>query len=74
MTDGTRRPPEANYFISKLARFIFGVFGWRVTGELPDVQKMLLIGAPHTSNWDGAVFYLFSLSVRAHIQFLGKHT
>ncbi len=74
MTVETRRPPEANYFISKLARFIFWVFGWHVTGELPNIPKMLLIGGPHTSNWDGAVFYLFSLSVRAHIQFLGKHT
>ncbi len=74
MTDGTRRPPEANYFIAKLARFIFWVLGWRVTGELPNVPKMLLIGAPHTSNWDGAVFYVFSLAARAHIHFLGKHT
>ena len=74
MTEGTRRPPEANYFISKLARFIFWIVGWRVTGELPNFPKMLLIGGPHTSNWDGAVFYLFSLSVRAHIHFLGKHT
>lgn len=74
MTTETRRPPEANYFISKLARFIFAIFGWRVIGELPNLPKMLLVGAPHTSNWDGAVFYLFSLAVRAHIHFLGKHT
>jgi len=74
MTDSTRRPPEANFVISKLARLIFWIFGWRMTGEVPNFPKMLMIGAPHTSNWDGAVFYLFSLSVRAHIQFLGKHT
>src|SRR5215213_7979983 len=74
MTDETRQPPEVNFFISKLAQFIFWVFGWRVTGELPNVPKMLLIGAPHTSNWDGVVFYLFSLVARAHIHFLGKHT
>ncbi|MBA3871368.1 MAG: lysophospholipid acyltransferase family protein [Anaerolineae bacterium] len=74
MTDSSGRTPEIYYFVSKLARFIFGVFGWRVTGEIPNFPKMLFIGAPHTSNWDGAVFYLFSLSVRAHIHFLGKHT
>ena len=74
MTDSYRRPPEANLFISWLARFIFRIAGWQVTGEIPNVPKMLMIGAPHTSNWDGAVFYLFSLSVRAHIYFLGKHT
>src|SRR5690242_10028851 len=74
MTTETRRPPEANYIISKLARFILRIFGWRVMGELPNLPKMFLVGAPHTSNWDGAIFYLFSLSVRAHIHFLGKHT
>ena len=74
MTDSSRRPPEANVLVSRLARFIFRVFGWRVTGDIPNVPKMLMIGAPHTSNWDGAVFYLFTLAVRAHIHFLGKHT
>ena len=74
MIEITRRPPETNFLISKLARFIFWIVGWQVMGEIPNVPKMLLIGAPHTSNWDGFIFYLFSLSVRAHIQFLGKHT
>ncbi len=26
--------------------------GWRIEGELPPEKKMILIGAPHTSNWD----------------------
>ncbi len=74
MTESYRRPPEANYFISQLARFIFWVAGWKVTGKLPNFPKMLMIGAPHTTNWDGTIFYLFSLAVRAHIKFIGKHT
>ncbi len=74
MIDSTRRPPEANFLISKLARLIFRIAGWTVTGELPNYPKMLMIGAPHTSNWDGAIFYLFTLAARAHIHFLGKHT
>ena len=74
MNATTRRAPEANYFISKLARFIFWVAGWKVTGEVPNFPKMLLIGVPHTSNWDGAIFYLFTLAMRTYIQFLGKHT
>lgn len=74
MTTATSRPPEANIFISKLARLIFRIAGWTVTGELPNFPKMMMIGAPHTSNWDGAIFYLFTLAVRTHIHFLGKHT
>ncbi|MCA0456905.1 MAG: lysophospholipid acyltransferase family protein [Chloroflexi bacterium] len=68
------RAPEANLFISWLARFIFWVVGWKVTGKVPNFPKMLLIGVPHTSNWDGAIFYVFSLAIRTHIKFIGKHT
>ena len=27
--------------------------GWRIVGELPDLPKLILIGAPHSSYWDG---------------------
>lgn len=51
---------------------IFTALGWRIEGELPDVPKMVIIGAPHTSNWD---FFLF-LAVIYHFgikaSFLGK--
>ena len=26
--------------------------GWRVQGELPDVDKLIVIASPHTTNWD----------------------
>lgn len=51
---------------------IFTALGWRIEGELPDAPKMVIIGAPHTSNWD---FFLF-LAVIYHfgikVSFLGK--
>ena len=53
---------------------LFRALGWKVVGELPDVPKMVIIGAPHTSNWD---FFLF-LAVLHHfdirVKYLGKHT
>lgn len=37
-------------------------FGWEVTAELPDTKKYVIVGAPHTSNWDFpfalAMFYM----------------
>ena len=41
--------------------------GWRVQGAVPDVPKMVLIGAPHTSNMDGflALAVLTALGLRA---------
>lgn len=51
-----------------------GLFGWRVTGALPDLPKFVLIVAPHTSNWDFpiGVLAMFAVGLRAH--WLGKHT
>ena len=55
-----------------LSHRFFTLLGWRVEGELPEIPKMVIIGAPHTSNWD---FFLF-LAVIHHfgikVRFLGK--
>ena len=48
--------------------------GWRFEGALPDVPKMVIVGAPHTSNWD---FFLFLAALHyfdMKVKFLGKHT
>jgi len=43
----------AHYF----GRFLIKVSGWRVEGGVPDSKNMIIIAAPHTSNWD-AIFLL----------------
>ncbi|MCH8499069.1 MAG: 1-acyl-sn-glycerol-3-phosphate acyltransferase [Marinobacter sp.] len=48
-------PRRGNAFTSLLGRLILSLFGWKVTGPLPNVPKAVLIGGPHTSNWDGVV-------------------
>ncbi|WLD56752.1 lysophospholipid acyltransferase family protein [Salinispirillum sp. LH 10-3-1] len=48
-------PRRGNAFSSLLGRLILSLFGWKVTGQLPNVSKAILIGGPHTSNWDGVV-------------------
>jgi 1-acyl-sn-glycerol-3-phosphate acyltransferase len=48
--------------------------GWRFVGDMPDLDKMILVGAPHTSNWD---FILYLGAIRHwHMspRFIGKHT
>ena len=46
--------------------------GWRVEGQLPDLPKFVLIGAPHTSNWDFVLFLAVIFSLRANVSFMGK--
>ena len=44
-------PPHAWW--RRLCRWIVLRAGWRLEGQLPDVPKVILIGAPHSSFWDG---------------------
>jgi len=46
--------------------------GWRVDGKLPDLPKFVLIGAPHTSNWDFLLFLGIIFTLRANVHFMGK--
>lgn len=48
------------------------LFGWRVEGHLPDLPKYVLIGAPHTSNWDFLLFLGVIFQLRADVRFMGK--
>lgn len=48
--------------------------GWRFEGVVPDVPKMVIVGAPHTSNWDFLLFLAALHYFDLHVKFLGKHT
>lgn len=55
-----------------MARFYMRLFGWRVDGKLPDLPKFVLIGAPHTSNWDFVLFLGVIFTLKANVKFMGK--
>ena len=46
--------------------------GWRVDGNLPNLSKFVLIGAPHTSNWDFLLFLGVIFHLRTSVRFMGK--
>jgi len=48
--------------------------GWRFVGEMPDLDKMILIGAPHTSNWDFIIYLAAIRHWRISPRYIGKHT
>jgi 1-acyl-sn-glycerol-3-phosphate acyltransferase len=57
-----------------LARFLMRITGWRFEGDVPDVRKMVLIVAPHTSNWDFPLGLMAKIARRLGGTFIGKHT
>lgn len=57
-----------------LGRLLLRLAGWKIEGALPDVPKVLVVVAPHTSNWDFIIGVLTLWALDIKISFLGKHT
>ena len=55
-----------------LAKTILKLSGWRIDANLPKEKKFVLIGAPHTSNWDLPIGLLCFWSVPIHLTWVGK--
>jgi len=64
--------PILSTFYHYLAKIIMRLVGWRIEGELSDLPKYVLIGAPHTSNWDFVLFLGVIFTLRANVRFMGK--
>ena len=72
-------PPSApqvppNRFTRWVGRTVLRLGGWRMLGELPDVPKLVLIAAPHSSNWDGVWGFAAKLALGLDARILGKDT
>jgi len=69
---GPNVPRRGGPLRAALGRFALWLLGWRVEGSLPDVPKMLVIAAPHSSNWDFIIGMALVWAMRLDGHFLGK--
>lgn len=64
--------------VSRLVRWVLvGLFkrrGWRVSGPKPTAPKFVFVGAPHTSNWDFAIFLGVTDALGVRPSFTGKRS
>ena len=71
-------PPRVAHSENRVLRWVgrslLRLAGWRVTGNLPDREKILVIGAPHTSNWDWVLALLVMWALKIHMTYLVKDT
>ena len=64
-------------FIRWLGRSLLYVLGWKVLGSIGEEhaeKNLVVIVAPHTSNWDGILGVAAIAGLDARISFLGKDT
>lgn len=65
--------PRAGNFITRaIGSFMLKVLGWKMVGSLPNEKKLIIIGAPHTSNLDGVLAVACMLSVGLKFSFMMK--
>jgi 1-acyl-sn-glycerol-3-phosphate acyltransferase len=60
--------------LRRLARAVLRISGWTIVGETPEVEKAVIIAAPHTSNWDAFWALSYKVATGIDVHFFGKHT
>ena len=64
--------PVVNSVLSVIASAILKLTGWKKEGQVPTVNKCVVIGAPHTSNWDFIFLLLMAFSFRLKVYWMAK--
>jgi 1-acyl-sn-glycerol-3-phosphate acyltransferase len=68
----THQGPTTGILTYWLAYSILRLLGWDISGEIPEGKKFLLVGGPHTSNWDFIFMLATSWIFRLKVSFMGK--
>jgi 1-acyl-sn-glycerol-3-phosphate acyltransferase len=55
-----------------ISRAFLRLAGWRVEGATPDVDRYVMIAAPHTSNWDLPYMLAVASILRVRVSWMGK--
>ncbi|AOS97037.1 Acyltransferase [Microbulbifer aggregans] len=66
--------PLITPLLRQVASLLLKLHGWRVIYDqsAQDAKKYVLLGAPHTTNWDGYYFILAALKLKLVPQWMGK--
>jgi 1-acyl-sn-glycerol-3-phosphate acyltransferase len=65
-------PRMGNQFTRWLGRFVLQCMGWKMVGKLPAKKKLIIVGMPHTSNWDFIIAMACMQSVGLKVSFMMK--
>jgi 1-acyl-sn-glycerol-3-phosphate acyltransferase len=71
---GAAVPRTHGPLVAAFGRRMLTVAGWKIEGNFPDCPKMMLIVAPHTSNWDFLVGLMAKFALRLECRFIAKES
>jgi 1-acyl-sn-glycerol-3-phosphate acyltransferase len=69
----TRKSSSGNSLLRRIAKGLLRLSGWKVE-PFPDIAKAIVVGGPHTSNWDGVVGIVGAIALDLHARFMIKNT
>lgn len=67
-------PRRGNRMTHALAILFMAAVGWRITGTMPNLDKFIIVGVPHTSNWDFVMVIATAAALGVRISWMGKHS
>ena len=65
-------PRRCNPLAQLLGQLVLSVFGWRKAGQVPSARNIVIIAAPHTTNWDFIFLLAAAYSFGISVNWLGK--
>ena len=65
---------KRSILLRKIARFGINISGWTIKGMVPDEERIVIIAAPHTSNWDFVLAMLAIFGLNIKLRWLRKHS
>lgn len=71
---GEQTPRRGNRITRALAILFMAFIGWRIGGNVPDLHKFIIVGAPHTSNWDFILVIATASALGIRISWMAKHS
>ena len=61
-------------FWPRVAKFLLWLGRWTPVGPRPGARKAVIIGAPHTSNWDGYWLLVYKVAYGIDVKFFVKES
>lgn len=65
-------PRTGNWITRAIGRSVLRCMGWRMVGQLPNEKKLIIVGMPHTSNWDFILAMACMQSVGLKVSYMMK--